>query len=365
MTRILINDLERHTRTLGGQVHEAIERVVTRGWFVLGDECASFEREFAAFCDAAHCIGVGNGTDALELSLRALEIGPGCRVGTVANAGCYATTAILQVGADPVYVDVSDADRLMDFDALRSLVEAGKLDAVVLTHLFGAMHDVVEARRIVDRAGIPLIEDCAQAHGAKRDGRVAGSVGHVGCFSFYPTKNLGGLGDGGAVVTSDPALASRLSSLRQYGWTSKYKVEMGLGRNSRLDEIQAAVLRLKLPHLDRWNERRREIARRYGENISHPRVRCPASDGAEYVAHLYVVETPDPSGLRAHLAAAGIASDVHYPIPDHRQPALAGLRDWPHLPVTERLAARVLTLPCFPEMTDEELDRVTARVNAW
>jgi len=365
MKRILINDIERHTHAIGDQLREAVERVIARGWFVLGDECAAFESEFAAYCDAAHCVSVGNGTDALELALRALGMGHGRRVATVGNAGYYATTAILQVGADPVYVDVSEADRLMNLDGLGRLAEAGAIDAVVLTHLFGVMHDAPEARRIADRAGIPLIEDCAQAHGARRDGRAAGSVGHVGCFSFYPTKNLGALGDGGAVVTSDPGLASRLSGLRQYGWTSKYRVELAQGRNSRLDEMQAAVLRAKLPHLDGWNESRREIARRYGEGINNPRVSCSAPRGAEDVAHLYVVETPDPSSLRAHLGAAGIASDVHYPIPDYRQPALAALRAWPELPVTESLATRVLTLPCFPELTDAELDRVIGRVNAW
>ncbi len=365
MTRILINDLGRHTQAVNDEVREAIDRVVTRGWFVLGEECAAFEREFAAYCGTAHCIAVGNGTDALELALRALRIGPGRRVATVANAGFYATTAIRQVGADPVYVDVTAVDRLMDLSALADLVSAGAVDAVVLTHLFGTMHDALEARRIVDRAGIPLIEDCAQAHGARRDGHTAGSVGHAACFSFYPTKNLGALGDGGAVATSDPDLASRLSGLRQYGWSSKYRVELSEGRNSRLDELQAAALRAKLPHLDAWNARRREIVRRYGEGILNPRISCPAPGGAESVAHLYVVETSDPGGLKTHLAEADIASDVHYPIPDHRQPAIAGLRDWPELPVTERLATRVLTLPCYPELTDAELDCVIDRVNAW
>ncbi len=363
MTRILINDLERHTRAVDSEVREAIDRVVARGWFVLGEECAAFEREFAAYCGTARCVAVGNGTDALELALRALGLGPGRRIATVANAGFYATTAIRQVGAEPVFVDVLEADRLMDLSALARI--AGDIDAVVLTHLFGTMHDAVEARRIADRAGIPLIEDCAQAHGARRDGRAAGSVGHVACFSFYPTKNLGALGDGGAVTTGDSDLASRLSSLRQYGWSSKYRVELPEGRNSRLDEIQAAVLRAKLPHLDGWNERRREIARRYGEGIRNDRVSCPTPGGAESVAHLYVVETPDPGSLRTHLAAADISSDVHYPIPDHLQPALAGLREWPPLPVTERLATRILTLPCYPELTDAELDRVVERVNAW
>ena len=365
MDRILVNDLGRHVQAFGDGLKEAVERVMSKGWFVLGPECTGFEAEFALYCGTAHCIAVANGTDALELALRAVGMGSGRRVATVANAGFYATIAILQLGAVPVYVDVCEADRLMDLASLEQIVDAGEVDAIVITHLFGLMHDVERARHIADRAGIPLIEDCAQAHGARRGGRAAGSVGHVGCFSFYPTKNLGALGDGGAMVTNDSLTATRLRELRQYGWTAKYRVETPGGGNSRLDEMQAAVLRAKLPHLDGWNARRRDIARRYADTIRHSRVTCPEPRGEADVAHLYVVETPDPAGLRAHLEAGGIATDVHYPIPDHLQPAIAEGRAWAPLPVTEGLARRIVTLPCYPELTNQEVDRVAERINGW
>ena len=193
----------------------------------------------------------------------------------------------------------------------------------------------------------------------------AGSVGDVACFSFYPTKNLGGIGDGGAVVTSDRELLERLKSLRQYGWETKYHVVRSGGRNSRLDEIQAAVLSAKLPYLDGWNARRRDIAARYSTAISHPKITCPPVRGEEYVAHLYVVTCEDRADLQKHLSAAEISSDIHYPIPDHLQPAMAGLMPGSSLPVTEHLAGHILTLPCFPELTDAEVDRIIARVNSW
>lgn len=362
MGRILVNDLGRQVGA--GEIRDAVERVIASGWYVLGQECAMFEREFADYCGTAFCIGVGNGTDALELSFRALGLA-NKRVATVANAGFYSTTALVAAGAFPVYVDVDPERQLMDLDGLAALAAAGELDAVVVTHLFGLMHDMQAILSIADAASIPVIEDCAQAHGARRNGRRAGSFGDIACFSFYPTKNLGALGDGGAIVTDDPELAARLSALRQYCWEGKYRVMSPGGRNSRLDEIQAAVLRAKLPRLDAGNARRREIAARYTEGIEHPGIVCPPLRGEDYVAHLYVVTCDDPAGLRSHLAAADIATDVHYPIPDHLQPAFAARERRLSLPVTETLAAQVVTLPCFPELTDEEADRVIHHVNSW
>jgi dTDP-4-amino-4,6-dideoxygalactose transaminase len=208
-----------------------------------------------------------------------------------------------------------------------------------------------------------VLEDCAQAHGAQRAERRAGAFGQAAVFSFYPTKNLGAIGDGGAIVTSDDAVAKRARRLRQYGWDLKYHVTSKGGRNSRLDEIQAAVLRAKLPHLSNWNRRRRDIARRYSTEIDGARVKVPPVRGEEYVAHLYVVQCTDRDDLRKHLSEGGIASDIHYPVPDHRQPVLAG-RDWPQLPVTDRASREILSLPCFPELTDAEVGHIIARVNA-
>lgn len=364
MTKIAINDLHRQTSDLGPELRQALERTLVSGWYVLGQECTRFEQEFAAFCEAGHCVSLANGTDALELSLRALGIGAGMRVATVANAGFYSAAAIGIVCATPAYVDVDADTHLMDISHLATLLQRERIDAVIVTHLYGLMHDVREIRQLTERLAIPVIEDCAQAHGARRGGQRAGSIGDIAAFSFYPTKNLGALGDGGGAVTNDPQLADRLRRLRQYGWDRKYSVACTGGRNSRLDEIQAAVLRVKLPHLDAWNVRRRAIAARYVAGVSNPRVTCPRDCGEEYVAHLFVVTCDDPAGLRSHLAAHDIATDIHYPIPDHLQAATVANRDI-SLPVTERLAKRILTLPCYAELSDDEVEQVIAAVNAW
>jgi aminotransferase EvaB len=363
-----INDLSRHLRPMHGEITAVVESVIQSGWFVLGENVRGFEAAFAAYCGTTHCVSVANGTDALELALRALGIGPGHRVATVANAGMYASTAILATGARPVFVDASPETMLMDVEQLRALLDASSIDAVIATHLYGAMVDMPVIAAICVERGLPLIEDCAQAHGARWNGHRAGSFGDAGCFSFYPTKNLGALGDGGAIVTSRPEIADRVRALRQYGWTTKYVSSVGGGRNSRLDELQAALLLCLLPRLDGWNLRRREIAARYSSGIAQPKIDCPAPVSTEdesYVGHLYVVRARPREQLMAHLAAHGMPHDVHYPVPDHRQPALRAEYSDCTLPVTERLAMEVLSLPCFPEMTDVEVDDVVRCVNSW
>jgi dTDP-3-amino-2,3,6-trideoxy-4-keto-D-glucose/dTDP-3-amino-3,4,6-trideoxy-alpha-D-glucose/dTDP-2,6-dideoxy-D-kanosamine transaminase len=344
---LLINDIKRQNHALERELNEAIHRVLARGWYILGPEVEAFEHEFAAYCGTKACIGVGNGTDALEIALASLEVAPGAPVATVANAGMYSTTAILRAGARPLFIDVCENTMTMDPAHLRASLTRD-IAAIIVTHLYGRMAAIGEIRAIAGAAGIPLIEDCAQAHGAEVDGGRAGSWGAIGCFSFYPTKNLGALGDGGCLVTKDLALAGKIRSLRQYGWTERYRSRYRGGRNSRLDEIQAAILRTKLPHLDAWNERRRQIARAYG---------ATAVDRS-YVAHLYVVRTDGRDELRAHLAAAGIAADIHYPIPDYRQESIDGDIE---LPVAEHCCNTVLTLPCFPEMTDSEVAEVVTQ----
>jgi dTDP-3-amino-2,3,6-trideoxy-4-keto-D-glucose/dTDP-3-amino-3,4,6-trideoxy-alpha-D-glucose/dTDP-2,6-dideoxy-D-kanosamine transaminase len=359
-----LNDLSRQTDAIAGQLTEALERVVKRGWYVLGPENNAFETKFAAFCGVPHGIGVGNGTDAIELALRALGLKPGDAVATVANAGFYATTALLSIGAVPVFVDVEPDTYLMSATTLLRGLEAGPIRAVVVTHLFGRLADMEPIVDLCLAREIPVVEDCAQAHGAMRGGRRAGSFGTVGCFSFYPTKNLGALGDGGAVVTSDPAIAERVRSLRQYGWQEKYQVALSGGRNSRLDEMQAAVLGAKLPYVDQWSRARRAIACRYSSEITNPRITCPQLvDQSDYVAHLYVIRCEQRNDLCRHLQAAGVATDIHYPIADHQQAVLANVGR--KLPVTERLATEILTLPCFPEMTNDEIYQVIQAVNAW
>jgi len=353
---IPFNDLARHNGPLREELERAMQAVTGAGWYILGPQVRAFEEEFAEYCGGGQAVGVANGTDALEIALRALGVGPGDRVAAAANAGGYATCAILAAGAQPWLVEIEPRTMLMDARALAEAVP--HVRAVVVTHLYGRMAEmpaILEAAR-----GVPVIEDCAQAHGARLEGVHAGLWGAAGCFSFYPTKNLGALGDGGAVLSRDAGLAGRVRALRQYGWSSKYR-SAAAGRNSRLDELQAAVLRVKLPYLDGWNERRRAVTRLYGQLLAGVPLELPPACGAEAVAHLYVVRTPAREALRRRLEAAGIGSDVHYPVPDHRQEMACG-QPWAavSLPVTERCAGEVLTLPCFPELTDEEVRGVAA-----
>src|SRR5262245_22300556 len=361
---IPINHIKRHLDGIRDVIAPVVERVLDSGWYLFGEEGEAFEREFAAYCGTNACVAVASGTDALEFALRAVGIGAGSRVATVANASFYTSTALLAIGAVPVFVDVDPTNHLMDLDALRDVL-CGRVDAVVVTHLYGLLHDMESLLRVTEPHVLPVIEDCAQAHGAIRGGRKAGSFGHAAAFSFYPTKNLGAIGDAGALVTNDAKIAARVRLLRQYGWNPKYHVTLSGARNSRLDEVQAAVLLAKLPHLNRWNARRRDIAARYSRGLRNARIQVPAVRGGEYVAHLYVIVCEDRENLRAHLAAAGVATDVHYPVPDHQQRVLAARGRWPALPVSESLSARVLTLPCYPELTDDEVDFVIARVNDW
>lgn len=358
-----INDLGRHTTPLRAELLAALEAVLDSGHFVLGGELAAFEREFAAFCRVGDCIAVANGTDALELGLRACGVGPGEMVAGVANAGFYGTTAVRALHAQPIYVDVDPATGLVQLDALADTCRRHRPRAMIVTHLYGRMVDMPTVMEIANASGTLVVEDCAQAHGATLADRPAGSWGTVGCFSFYPTKNLGALGDAGAVVTGDAVIAARLRQLRQYGWRSKYDVNLPGGRNSRMDEMQAAVLRRLLPRLNGWNNRRRAIAAAFADGIRHPLVRSLAGTGEAYVAHLYVVRCRSRESLQSHLRGRGIPTDIHYPIPDHRQAAQA--EALPRLPETEALANEVLSLPCFPEMEESEVARVIDGVCSW
>ncbi len=344
---------------------EAVERVINSQWFILGAEVEAFEREFAAYCGVSACVSVANGTDALELALRACGVGAGDRVALVANAGYYGSIATNLVGAVPLYIDIDEATMTMEPAQLARALES-RPKAVIVTHLYGRLANIEALCALAERAGVPLIEDCAQAHGAMHGGRKAGSFGTLGCFSFYPTKNLGALGDGGAVVTNDGALSARLRQLRQYGWKSKYHVDLPGGRNSRLDEMQAAILRVRLTRLDEWNASRREIARRYSAAFATLPLAAPAPVDETYVAHLYVVRSSERDALRAHLATRGVASDIHYPVADHHQ-AVSGdtANGESALPVTDRACRSVLSLPCFPGLSAEEVDEAIASVASY
>lgn len=362
---LLLNDLSYRLSAYKERLADAAGRVIASGRLVLGEEVSRFEREFAAYLCIDECVGVANGTDALELALKAVGIGRGDTVATVANAGGYTSTAILACGATPYYTDVDSATQLTTLDDVRGAIAAG-VKAVVVTHLYGLMVPEIESIAAACRGhNVFLIEDCAQAHGANLGGKHAGTFGHAAAFSFYPTKNLGALGDGGAVASANADIAARVRSLRQYGWSEKYAIAQGYGKNSRLDEIQAAFLRVFLPGLDAFNARRRDIARSYDASIVHPRIDKPAIGGENYVAHLYVLRVNGRDSLREHLAAHGVGSDIHYPIPDHKQSVFQANFPGVTLPATERLAAEVLTIPCFPEMSEEQVAQVIDTVNSW
>lgn len=364
MQKVQLFDALRVQQSYLPAIRAAIERVLISGRYVLGPEVTNFESEFAAWCGASHAVGVANGTDALTLALLALGVETGSRVVTVANAGGYATAAIRACGAMPIYVDIDPDTLLVQPTAIAAALRETP-DAVIVTHLYGRLAPIQQIVAACTAASVPVIEDCAQAHGAGAGGQRAGSFGAIGCFSFYPTKNLGALGDGGALVTRDATIAARLRALRQYGWTRKYHSEHAGGRNSRLDEVQAAVLRVKLAGVDADNQRRREIGGRYDRELDNRQlIRLAARGGEGDVVHLYVVRCARRERLREHLAEHGIESEIHYPVLDHCQLA------WPvpappRLAHSETAAAEVVSLPCHPALTDSEVERVIAAVNSF
>jgi len=351
-----MNDLLRGFNSHRGELLAALVRVAQSGWYVQGPEHEAFQKEFAEFIGMAHCVGVASGTDALELAIRAVGEG---RVGTVltaANAGGYTTTAARRAGRDVTYADVDPTHLCLSPGSVEPVLEGVAI--CVVTHLYGRMAPIEQIVELCHDRGVAVIEDCAQSVGAQRGGRKAGSFGDAATFSFYPTKNLGALGDGGAVGTSDPELAASLLRLRQYGWTSKYSIGVDGGRNSRLDEMQAAVLRTRLPHLPEWSERRRQIINCYAVAAQGTPLTILPVGVEDHVGHLAVGLTPFRDEVAAKLAAAGVRTDVHYPIPDHLQPAFAGELADVSLPVTEETAGRLISLPCFAELTDAEVEQV-------
>ncbi|HEY5181831.1 MAG TPA: DegT/DnrJ/EryC1/StrS family aminotransferase [Dermatophilaceae bacterium] len=351
-----VNDLLRGFNSHRGELLAALVRVAQSGWYVQGPEHEAFQKEFAEFIGMAHCVGVASGTDALELAIRAVGEG---RVGTVltaANAGGYTTTAARRAGRDVTYADVDPTHLCLSPGSVEPVLEGVAI--CVVTHLYGRMAPIEQIVELCHDRGVAVIEDCAQSVGAQRGGRKAGSFGDAATFSFYPTKNLGALGDGGAVGTSDPELAASLLRLRQYGWTSKYSIGVDGGRNSRLDEMQAAVLRTRLPHLPEWSERRRQIINCYAVAAQGTPLTILPVGVEDHVGHLAVGLTPFRDEVAAKLAAAGVRTDVHYPIPDHLQPAFAGELADVSLPVTEETAGQLITLPCFAELTDAEVEQV-------
>jgi len=347
------------------EIDAAIARQLASGWYILGKEVEGFEAEFAAFLGTAHGIGCANGTDALVLALTGLGIRPGDKVATVSHTAVATVVAVELAGAQPVLIDIDPLTYTMDPAALEAAFAAHPdIKMVIPVHLYGQPADLPAILEIARRHGAKLIEDCAQAHGAKLDGRTLGTWGDVACFSLYPTKNLGALGDGGVIATDDAKLATDLKALRQYGWYQHYISDLA-GMNSRLDELQAAILRVKLTALGRWNARRRAIASAYDAGLKGSGLALPqARAGAEHVYHQYAIRSPDRDGLKARLRERGVASNIHYPVPAHLQAAYrdrliigpAGLRE------TEHAAKEVLSLPMYPQLDDEAVAHVIAAV---
>jgi len=362
-TMVPFNDLRPRFEADEAVYRTAIDRVFARGWYVLGPEVEAFENEFAEYLGIDHAVGVANGTDAIELSLRAAGIGRGDEVITVAHTAVATACGIERSGAMPVFVDIRPDDYCIDPKAIPVAVTS-RTRAIVAVHLYGQPARLKELRELADRLGLLLIEDCAQAHGARYAGKLVGTFGHLAAFSFYPTKNLGAFGDGGAVVTNDSAMAARLRRLRNYGQTDRYRHEDAGGFNSRLDEIQAALLRVSLRRLDKDIAERQRLADRYLGRLRLPALPCSAP-GTDHAYHLFVVRHPDRDTFREGMRRRGIETLIHYPTPVHLQPAFVHLQGRAgDLPETELAAREVVSLPLFIGMTNEQQDAVIAAANS-
>lgn len=359
-------------RAQKAEIDAAVQRALESGWYILGKEGAAFEAEFAAWLgEGQHAVGCANGTDALALVLRGLGIGPGMTVATVSHTAVATVAAVEMVGATALLLDIDPDTYTMDADELLSVLDhpppgLPPIKAVIPVHLYGQACDLAPMLEATRAAGIPLIEDCAQCHGATLDGVRLGTLGTAAAFSLYPTKNLGALGDGGVLATADADLAGRIAAIRQYGWKERYVSAM-VGVNSRLDEVQAAILRVKLAALDAGNARRREIAAAYDAALAGGPLAPPARrPGAEHVFHQYVLRSERRAEMQAALKAQGIGTGIHYPVPVHLQPAYkdrtplgpAGCAE------TAKAAEEVFSLPMYPELTDGQVERVCAALKA-
>jgi dTDP-4-amino-4,6-dideoxygalactose transaminase len=351
-------DLGAQYRSLKAELDDAVVRAMTRGDFILGEDVAAFEKEFAAFCQAEHCIGVSDGVDALHLALRALNVGPGDEVIVPTHTFIASVLAVWSAGAKPVLVDVDPRYYTMDAEAVARAITP-RTRALMPVHLYGQPANMDPLLDLAKKHELFVVEDAAQAHGAEYKGRRCGTLGDIGCFSFYPGKNLGAYGDGGGITTNRADLAEKLRILRNYGQHPK-NVHPLKGFNSRLDTVQAAVLRVKLKRLEQWNQQRRHAAERYGGLLAGTNLALPATAPyASHVWHLYVVQTDNRPALQAALDAANIAHGIHYPTPVHLQPAFQELGYGAgSFPVAEAFCPRLVSLPIFPEISEEQLQRV-------
>jgi aminotransferase EvaB len=345
-----------------------LESFLKKGQYVLGEEVREFETAFAEYIGGKYCISVANGTDALELAIKSLNLPVGSEVITAANAGMYGTISILNSGFRPKFVDIGEDSYNLDLEkALVAITPNTK--AVIYTHLFGRGTNLEGFKKELDKKGVKLIEDCAQSHGCRSGNKKIGTFGDISTFSFYPTKNLGALGDGGAVITNEKLIFENVLSLRQYGWDKKYFLKDSIGRNSRLDELQALFLNIKLPHLDKFNSSRLKIADSYFQKIINKKIQIRKfeNDGS-YIAHLFTIEVVDASqrnALMSYLNENQIGSDIHYPIPDYKQNPIKKEFDTVHLENTEERCSKLLTIPCYPELEIEKVNFIIEKLNKW
>lgn len=364
MKNIPLVGLQAQYQTIKPEIDQAIAKVINNTAFIGGEEVREFEKEFAAYCEVEHCVGVANGTDALYLALRALGITAGDEVITVSHTFIATTEAITMTGAKPVFVDIKEDTMLMNPDLVEQAITP-QTKAIIPVHLYGQTCEMDQILDIARRHNLKVVEDAAQAHGARWKGKRAGSMGDVSGFSFYPGKNLGAFGDAGGIVSNDKEVIDRLRLLANHGSESKY-VHAIEGVNSRLDGLQAAILRVKLRRLDEWNALRRQHAKRFVEAFSDTQLKTVATNvNADPVWHLFVVRVPNRESLQKKLADAGIATGIHYPTPLHLQPAYRNLGVAPgSLPVTERVASEIVSLPMYPELASEELEYIIKSATA-
>jgi dTDP-4-amino-4,6-dideoxygalactose transaminase len=352
---IPFNDFKRENAAIGGEISQAMQRVIRSGWFILGEETEKFEEEFSKYVGARFGIGMNSGSDALYLAIRALGISKRDEVITVSHTMISTVDAIARNGAKPVFVDIEPNTYVMNVPKIETKI-SNRTRAIIPVHLYGHPVDMDPLMEIAEKHDLYVIEDACQAHGAEYKGNRVGSIGDVGCFSFYPTKNLGAYGDGGMAVTNDKELAENLGKSRNYGQSKKYYHDF-IGVNSRLDEMQAAVLRVKLKYLDEWNEKRRKIAKLYNEILGNTEVTVPIErEYAKHVYHLYAVRRKKRDKLKQYLLKNGIQTLIHYPIPVHRQKAYPSSN---RLPTTERICKEILSLPMYPFLKEEEIEAVS------
>jgi dTDP-4-amino-4,6-dideoxygalactose transaminase len=365
LTPIPLVDLATQSQRIRDDVLQRMARVIDAGRYILGEEVEHFEKQFAPYCHVKHCVGVANGTDAIHLALRALDIGTGDEVITVGNSYAATPFAIAYTGAKAVFVDMDARDYNIDVDLIEAAITP-KTKAIIPVHLYGQPARMIEICEIAKRYNLRVVEDCAQSHGAEIDGQRCGSFGDIGCFSFYPGKNLGAFGDGGGVTTNSPVLAEKLMLLRNYGQKVKNRHDM-LGYNCRLDTLQACVLLAKMNYIETWTEQRRQVARWYAEELADTGLVLPEErDDVRHVYHLYVVRHPQRDQLMRHLADQKIFCGIHYPNPLNTAQPFLGSKTFPEgLPVCSKFANEIVSLPMYPEMDREHVSRIGDAIRSF